>query len=338
MTDSTYAHTFAALAAETRFSRSTPEQFIQALDVLARHEAEGLVTKTEHDWLKAGFNNAFEKAWQSTVREPYFNNGRYADRTPAERELETKLGLYPQTHTVGGYLKKVEKAVAADGQMRTDMLNVLRELVPVGARVVALREKIGKRPPSKTSKTAIAHAEREAKAMTCQCCAGRILAETGLIAHHGYQRPGTGWQTASCYGARELPFEVSRDALASYIKAISDRIETTTLQRARIESEQAAIIWSYRERGTKYSILGYEETTVQVTRETFAEAHALYVEKRAYAPSPEPTFDSLKKAKLAKLDGELTQLRRHLAEQQARFNGWTQTHKRDGDRWVALAA
>jgi hypothetical protein len=77
VTDSPYAHTLIALAAPTRFSRSTPEDFIKALDVLARHEAEGLVTKTEHDWLKAAFNNAFEKAWQGAVREPFFNTGRW---------------------------------------------------------------------------------------------------------------------------------------------------------------------------------------------------------------------------------------------------------------------
>ena len=47
---------------------------------------------------------------------------------------------------------------------------------------------------------------------TCQICGRAILAKTGLIAHHGYQRPdGRGYQTASCPGARELPYEVSRD-------------------------------------------------------------------------------------------------------------------------------
>jgi hypothetical protein len=338
VTDSPYAHTLIALAAPTRFSRSTPEDFIKALDVLARHEAEGLVTKTEHDWLKAAFNNAFEKAWQGAVREPFYNTGRWEERTPAEKELDGKLGLYPQTHTVGGYLKKVEKAVVAAGPMRTAMLNILREIVPVGARVVALRDKIGKRPPSRTSKTAIAQAEREAKAMTCQCCGRGILAETGHIAHHGYQRPGMGWQTASCFGALALPFEVSRDALGDYIAAIEGRIESTTALRARIADEQVAITWTYREKGSRRTILGYDEKTVHVTRATFAAAHAAYVETRAYAPSPEPTFDSLKKHTLARLDGELTQLRRHLAEQQARYDGWTQTHKRDGDRWVAIAA
>lgn len=50
---------------------------------------------------------------------------------------------------------------------------------------------------------------------TCQICGRVILARTGLIAHHGYQRPdrGSGWQTASCMGARHLPYEQSCDLI-----------------------------------------------------------------------------------------------------------------------------
>jgi len=53
----------------------------------------------------------------------------------------------------------------------------------------------------------------------CQICARDIKANTGLIAHHGYQRPGMGWQTSSCDGAKQLPYEVSRD----YIPVVIER-------------------------------------------------------------------------------------------------------------------
>jgi|SRR5579862_1410037 len=48
---------------------------------------------------------------------------------------------------------------------------------------------------------------------TCQVCGRAIKASTGLIAHHGYRRPYEGWQTASCEGARYVPYEVSCDRL-----------------------------------------------------------------------------------------------------------------------------
>lgn len=52
---------------------------------------------------------------------------------------------------------------------------------------------------------------------TCQICARDIKATTGVIAHHGYQRPGNGYQSSSCLGARQLPYEVSRDFIPEAI-------------------------------------------------------------------------------------------------------------------------
>lgn len=63
---------------------------------------------------------------------------------------------------------------------------------------------------------------------TCQICGREIKASTGKIAHHGYRRPAPYYQTASCFGARHLPYEVSRDALPlaiDYGKATLVRVE-----------------------------------------------------------------------------------------------------------------
>lgn len=67
---------------------------------------------------------------------------------------------------------------------------------------------------------------------TCQICEREIKANTGLIAHHGYQRPGGGWQSASCWGARHLPYEKSCeqiqpciDFIKTYVKRQQDFIK-----------------------------------------------------------------------------------------------------------------
>lgn len=59
----------------------------------------------------------------------------------------------------------------------------------------------------------------------CQICERQIEAGSGLIAHHGYQRPGQGWQTASCMGARHKPYEVACDVIPAAIDTIKDYIE-----------------------------------------------------------------------------------------------------------------
>lgn len=55
---------------------------------------------------------------------------------------------------------------------------------------------------------------------TCQICGRDIKAKNGLIAHHGYRRPDYGWQTQSCMGARNLPYEVSCDVIPVAIESL----------------------------------------------------------------------------------------------------------------------
>lgn len=55
---------------------------------------------------------------------------------------------------------------------------------------------------------------------TCQICGREIKSKNGLIAHHGYRRPDYGWQTQSCIGARNLPYEVSCDVIPVAIESL----------------------------------------------------------------------------------------------------------------------
>ena len=63
------------------------------------------------------------------------------------------------------------------------------------------------------------------KITTCQICGRVIKSKNGLIAHHGYQRPGGGWQTASCFGARFRPYEVACDAIQPCIDGLQRYID-----------------------------------------------------------------------------------------------------------------
>jgi hypothetical protein len=91
-------------------------------------------------------------------------------------------------------------------------------------RVKVLELPINK-PDKAPSKTAITKQERDDVAMTCQVCGGKYLASRGKIAHHGYQRPGWGSQTESCFGALFPPFEVSRDRLGDWIKFLKGSLK-----------------------------------------------------------------------------------------------------------------
>jgi hypothetical protein len=58
----------------------------------------------------------------------------------------------------------------------------------------------------------------------CQCCGGRWAVTGGKVAHHGYQRPGGGWQTASCMGARYQPLSEDNKRLLTLIATLEDEL------------------------------------------------------------------------------------------------------------------
>lgn len=77
---------------------------------------------------------------------------------------------------------------------------------------------------------------------TCQICAREIKSKTGCIAHHGYKRPGNGWQTASCYGALYSPYEISCNALPGAIQRVTDFIKSVSENLDQFLSSPPAII------------------------------------------------------------------------------------------------
>ena len=104
---------------------------------------------------------------------------------------------------------------------------------------------------------------------TCQICARAIKANTGVIAHHGYQRPGSGWQTASCDGAKQLPYEVSRD----YIPVVIERYK---MHAANQEAMADEMLRTPPATITKYAKNSYQE---DVTFEKPADFDAFEVAK-----------------------------------------------------------
>lgn len=172
--------------------------------------------------------------------------------------------------------------------------------------------------------------------MHCQCCNRKILANTGVIAHHGYERPGHGWQTSSCMGARHLPFEVDRTQLGLMIEFLRKRRKDMVAHLAATRAEKV---------GVPYTVtIGYDrrfgKSTTRdliVTRANFARARATAREVDYYRHGMRwDTFDQLKAADVAYQASRVKDITSHIKQEQARYDGWKQTHRREGDLWVAI--
>lgn len=103
---------------------------------------------------------------------------------------------------------------------------------------------------------------------TCQICGRAHKSKLGLIAHHGYKRPHQqGWQTASCYGARHLPYEVSCDVIPLAITSCQAHIDNVTEALAEWIANPPATI---------------ERSGKNIRTQTFTRPESFDVNKRYY--------------------------------------------------------
>ena len=214
---------------------------------------------------------------------------------------------------------------------------------------------------SRKATIAAEKARKQASAMTCQCCGRQIFAQRGKIAHHGYERPGYGWQTASCMGALYMPFEVDRARLADLIVSLRHAIDDTKESIKSIKAEKVKLPFSVetacepyfegtygrRQKFSKpvtefFSRSEFEALVVegdrdgdlyQAYRKASGDArHAntrLPIEPKAvqvYRASLYRSYDDMKAAALHEQEGRLAALKADLELSESRFANWKQTH------------
>ena len=230
-----------------------------------------------------------------------------------------------------------------------EYVTFLQSLTEYASLLDAAKPLIVKRGDARMPKVKTAkQIEREAECMTCQCCGRSIFAQTGTIAHHGYERPGTGWQTPSCVGAKELPWEVSRDALGKLIEMLGVRIDDLKAHAKAVKAETVKVPFHYveyvkdsnRYTSTKvnhkemFDRAGYEAAIARVDEDaTSALDKALHTAQRT------TSFNQLLERELMNTESMVVQTRTFKRECEKRFAGWKQTHShfdKATGKWVAL--
>jgi hypothetical protein len=150
----------------------------------------------------------------------------------------------------------------------------------------------------------------------CQCCGRQIESKKGLIAHHGYERPGQGWQTSSCMGARYLPFQISRDRLGEMIEeSIKPHLEGLHTHRASLDVEGVKVpgpVLEYPKDHPKFA--GRHEKANQyqlIVGPDWKPDH-----------SWEPGYDKYLSWAKGSVESSIRLVTMELENQQARYDGW----------------
>lgn len=193
--------------------------------------------------------------------------------------------------------------------------------------VVRFRAVVKEAPVNKPAPKAPVTPAPEENRMTCQICGRPIQSNTGLIAHHGYTRPGEGWQTSSCRGARHLPFEVSRDELVKHIASLNNRHDNLVGRIEEIDNGTAAvasvIIANYDAPRPSRSVV-----LLSVSAETFGTTRAQH--PKTFSKYSFRSVEDLLKVERRERNAQVSATLAELETQSPRADNWKQTHTWDG--------
>jgi hypothetical protein len=174
---------------------------------------------------------------------------------------------------------------------------------------------------------------REQMRGTCQCCGSDVAVDKAAddefqrTAHHGYKRPGWGYQTASCMGARALPYELGHDKLDRLVALLEREVEQRVARVAALQAgkvQKIMVAGPYRRNGREM---------VEVTPQN---ADLLMAERTINVLAmPGAAWVAVVRDEVARVERELVYVRRDLRDQQARRAAWA--HRPEALRTVVVA-
>jgi len=195
----------------------------RALDVILHGKLDGMIYGPEYKDAKDTLSRRFEEAY-SELRGPYI----YGKGNTPDSEWEDKLGSTYGLHSAISVAKRLAKLPPAPTpQFDHDVRAFFAATQPIAAMIADLKSKVvkGRKPnPDVIAKKAAVAASRVGRDGECQICQRRhILDSRGNLVLHGYQRPGHGYIVGDCFGVGHPPWEVSSDALATWIERLKAR-------------------------------------------------------------------------------------------------------------------
>lgn len=81
--------------------------------------------------------------------------------------------------------------------------------------------------------------KEEKQKFECQiCCRHQCVSKTGTLVLHGYERPGHGWITGSCFGTHYLPYPDTA-GLVKYLVFLESHKTTLETRLAKLPTEKS---------------------------------------------------------------------------------------------------
>ena len=157
----------------------------------------------------------------------YAFNKFYTDGRLESESEEVKSALNVIVYSTHDLLNLDKKIQKISSENKTDYVKEVKalcsEFKPVSEKVKLVKDYVvkGRIVKEKTQ----SEINKEKKKRTCPCCFGKFANIKDKMVHHGYKRPGHGYQTESCFGFSFPPFELSNLGTVRLVEFLTDLLK-----------------------------------------------------------------------------------------------------------------
>ena len=223
------------------------EEISRALDELMEAYREKKIYNVRYLAIKDALSRPIEYTVNELKDTLWYPPRREGVVVPSE--IEDFVYNLPFMSTIHEFIA-AKKRLDANKSIRHPYLDKLRLLVdevhPIAIALKELKPHIikGRMPSNEPPKPVNPNKVMK----TCPCCFREIAVnKKGRMVHHGYQRPGYGYQTASCFGQDYLALEVSNEGHDAFMKHLQASID---MLQKRLREAPGIKKLKVKERGT----------------------------------------------------------------------------------------
>lgn len=204
----------------------------EAFNILTEATLEKRIYNVDYESIKTTLTRAFEGVYSNLISKVHYWGGLWENLNPEEYEMSDELRV-SSVPSVLSSAKKVNAYKGEETQFVKNLRIVINAFAEVATELNNLKPFIikGRKPSGKAPSP-----ENPNKIVkTCPCCFRAIAIGTdGMMVHHGYRRPGIGFQTNSCMGINFLSLEVSNEGLVALIYAITKQLKNSRNRLANL--------------------------------------------------------------------------------------------------------
>lgn len=220
---------------------STPgrrqDRFDDAIETMRRAVADGTIRNSDYQDVKRILGDSASDAMNRHVSQPFFHAGKWEGQPKELVDLYWSISV-STLHDCLSAAKKIDRS-GLEGPVMDMMRAVMAEALPLAEASRDLKASVVK---GRAPRAEPAPVNPDKRVATCSCCFRGVAVVGATMAHHGYQRPGHGTQTASCVGIRFGPLEDTLEGLEWLIGETETRIEKLEGSLAR-SGDMTEVSW-----------------------------------------------------------------------------------------------